>query len=70
MTFYDVIDYYGSVRAASDRLGVAISTVYSWKRSGICYRSQRQIEADTRGKLRCVAIAGVPASKHSNATEA
>lgn len=53
MTKTQAIQYFGSVRALADALGIkAVQSVYEWPEDGIPEGRQFQIQVLTKGKLK------------------
>ena len=53
MTYDEVLEHYGTVIRASQKLGITHQAIYAWKKAGyIPRRAQKHIQAETRGKLK------------------
>jgi hypothetical protein len=52
MTYTDIVRYYGTASEASRKLGLTRAAVSVWRRRGVPYGRQAQIQLATRGKLK------------------
>lgn len=52
MTYDQVIAYYKTPQSAAQRLGFTTQAIYLWSKKGVPKKSQRLIEAITRGRLK------------------
>ena len=54
MTYEQLIEFFGTQRAAGEALGIAQPSVSEWKEKGIPLPRQAQYELLTRGKLKAI----------------
>lgn len=52
MDYSTIVSHFGGVTKAAKALGLPITTVHSWKRIGVPYPRQCQVQVETRGRLR------------------
>lgn len=52
MKFSQVLRHFGSVVNIAHALQVSVPTIYEWKKTGLPYCRQCQIEVETKGKLK------------------
>lgn len=52
MTYAELIEHYGTLEKAAQKIGVTRQAVGNWKRRGIPKINQRLIQHLTRGRLR------------------
>lgn len=57
MKFNEVLRHYGSIINIAYAMQVSLPTVYGWKKNGIPYPRQCQIEIETKGKLKAKEVA-------------